>query len=251
MKRVVLIGGTGAGRLVAGDAARRPAPGTPYGAPSGPLRAWHIADTEILFLPRHGAGGTIPPHLVNYRANIWAARELEPDAVIGINAVGGITSAAQPTRPVIPHQLIDYTWGREHTFSDNTAAPVRHVEFDPPFSEPVRAALLAAAAAANIDAMNAAVYGVTQGPRLETAAEIERLAGDRCDVVGMTAMPEASLARELDLAYAICAVVVNRAAGRLAANSSIHGEVDLFLEQGMAKLQRLIETWVQATAGRR
>ena len=159
----------------------------------------------------------MPPHRINYRANIWALRELRPDAVIGINAVGGIAPAARPGRVVLPHQLIDYTSGREHTFFDGTREPLRHVEFDPPFTEPLRAGLSAAARVAGLDALGNATYGVTQGPRLETAAEIDRLAADGCDIVGMTAMPEAALAREAGLEYAICAVVVNRAAGRLPA----------------------------------
>jgi purine nucleoside phosphorylase len=188
---------------------------------------------------------------VNYRANVWAVRELRPDAVLGINAVGGITPAAQPARLVVPHQLIDYTWGREHTYFDGSAEPVRHVEFDPPFAESVRNGLLEAAAAAGLEVMSAATYGVTQGPRLETAAEIDRLAADGCDVVGMTAMPEAGLARELGLAYAICAVVVNRAAGRLGQGATIHGDLARFTRQGMADAQHLIETWVRGSSGPR
>ena len=130
----------------------------------------------------------------------------------------------------MPHQLIDYTWGREHTFCDGGREPLRHVEFDPPFAESLHTALLQTSRAAGIDVLARATYGVTQGPRLETAAEIDRMAAAGCDIVGMTAMPEAALAREVGLDYAICAFVVNHAAGRLPAGGSIHGQVRTLLE---------------------
>lgn len=247
MRRIVLIGGTGAGRIVPDHALSEAAVATPFG-PVDELRSWEHGGTQVVYLPRHGADGAVPPHRVNYRANIWAARALQPAAVIGINAVGGITPAARPARLAIPHQLIDYTWGRDHTFFDGVHEPVRHVEFDPPFDAAVRAALLAAAAAEGIDVMACAIYGATQGPRLETAAEIDRLAADGCDIVGMTAMPEAGLARELDLPYAICAVVVNCAAGRLATGTSIHAQLDRYLDTGMDAARRLIAAGVQACA---
>ena len=251
MRRVVLIGGTGSTGLVPAEAVSAPTPGTRFGVPSGPLQQWRVGTTEVLLLPRHGLAGNVPPHRVNYRANIRAIQALHPDAVIGINAVGGITAEARPARLVIPDQLIDYTWGREHTYFDGEGEPVRHAEFDPPFTAGVREALLAAGATAGLDVLGRATYGVTQGPRLETAAEIARLAADGCDIVGMTAMPEAGLARELDLPYAICAVVVNRAAGRLPRGATIHGELIRYLEQGMADAGQLIETWVRRSAGSR
>lgn len=244
MRRIVLIGGTGAGVLVPAPAASHAPTATPYGPTSGPLREWQEGDVTLLYLPRHGVDGATAPHLVNYRANIWALRELQPECVIGINAVGGITAAVRPGCIVTPDQLIDYTWGREHTFCDRSG-PVRHVEFDPPFSAPVRQRLLAAASGAGLEVVTRGVYGVTQGPRLETAAEIDRLAADGCDIVGMTAMPEAGLARELDLAYAICAVVVNRAAGRLPPGGTIHADLARFTDEGMAGVRRLIETFIR------
>lgn len=250
MKRVVLIGGTGAARLVPSDAASLPAPGTDFGVPAGPLRQWRLGTTELLFMPRHGPTGAVPPHRVNYRANVQAVHRLRPDAVVGINAVGGIAPAARPARLVIPHQLIDYTWGRAHTYFDGGNSPVRHVEFDPPFDEAIRAGLVAAAMAARLDVLDHATYAVTQGPRLETAAEVDRLAADGCDIVGMTAMPEAGLARELGLRYAICAVVVNRAAGRLAGGLSIHDQLEQFLAEGMSAAKKLIETWIRVLSER-
>ncbi len=244
MTRIALIGGTGSMALVPAEARIESLETTRWGAPSADLRVWRHGAVEVLYLPRHGAAEAIAPHDVNYRANIEALRDRRPDAVIGINAVGGITAAARPGRIVLPHQLIDYTSGREHTFSAGTGVPVLHVEFEPPFSEPLRARLGAAARAADLDALEAATYGVTQGPRLETAAEIDRLAADGCDVVGMTAMPEAVLAREADLDYAICAVVVNRAAGRMAQGDSIHAEVRAFIDEGMARVGRLIDAFL-------
>lgn len=214
---------------------------TRWGSPSAPLLRWQRNAVEVFFLARHGRHGGIAPHRVNYRANIAAACAVQPDAVIAINAVGGITAAARPGRIVLPAQLIDYTWGREHTFCDGASEPLRHVEFDPPFDESLRQTLAACAGHAGVDAFAGGTYGVTQGPRLETAAEIDRLAADGCDVVGMTAMPEAALAREAGLRYAMCAVVVNRAAGRLPAKGSILAQFDAHLATGMAQLGRILE----------
>ncbi len=243
MRRIGLIAGTGAAALLPADAGRLAPVATPWGAPSAPLRTWQQGGCQFVYLARHGEPAAIAPHRVNYRANIRALQAQGVTAIIGINAVGGITPAATPGRLVLPHQLVDYTWGREHTFCDGTGEPLRHIEFDPPFDEALRRELAAAAAAAGIDLLTSATYGVTQGPRLETAAEIDRLARDGCDLVGMTAMPEAALAREAGLAYAICAVVVNRAAGRLPPGSSIHAEMAGNLARGMAAVGRLLEAF--------
>jgi 5'-methylthioinosine phosphorylase len=242
LTRVALIGGTGSAALVAGRPVESLALAAGrWGQASAPLLTWRTATTEVLFLARHGHDGRIPPHRVNYRANIAALAALEPDAVVGLNAVGGITPAAIPGRLVIPHQLIDYTHGREHTFFDGGGEPLQHVEFDPPFDPALRAALLEAACRARLDVLAHATYGCTQGPRLETAAEIDRLAADGCDLVGMTAMPEAALAREAGLAYAICAVVVNPAAGRIPGGVGIHAEIARHLDMGFAAVQALLQ----------
>lgn len=247
MTRIALIGGTGSAALLAGRGVDQvSAPATPWGTPSGAFARWRQGGTEVWFLPRHGEPAAIPPHRVNYRANIWAVRELAPRAVIGINAVGGITAQATPGRLVLPAQLIDYTWGRGHSFCDAEDAPLRHVEFDPPFDEALRAALATAAAGAGLDAVDGGTYGCTQGPRLETAAEIDRLAADGCDIVGMTAMPEAALAREAGLAYAICAGVVNRAAGRLQPGASIHGDIEAHVATAIAGVRRLLDALLAA-----
>lgn len=243
--RLGLIGGTGAAALVPGELRDWGPAQTPWGQTSAPVLEWSRGPTQLLYLARHGADARIPPHRVNYRANIWALRERGVDAVVGLNAVGGIVPAARPGRVVLPHQLIDYTWGREHTFFDGDSGDLRHIEFDPPFDEPLRMRLAAAARRARVPCLGNAVYGVTQGPRLETAAEIDRLAGDGCDVVGMTALPEAALAREAGLPYAICAVVVNHAAGRLPGGGSIHAELGAFLARGIGQVARILDALLE------
>ena len=240
MNRVGLIGGTGALALVPDDVREKRRMDTPYGPPSGPVMHWMQGDTELLFLPRHGTGVTIPPHCVNYQANIWALHELEPDWILGINAVGGIHPEAVPGRLVFTDQLIDYSWGRAHSFVDAMDVPVRHVDFTSPVSATLHARLVATARQLELEFLPAGIYGVTQGPRLETAAEIDRLARDGCDVVGMTAMPEAGLARELGLEYAICGVVVNWAAGR-GSGGEIHAQIEASMAQGMQQVVGLLQ----------
>lgn len=239
--RLGIIGGTGTAALFGAGTAIELESG-PWGATSAPLQRYRFGTHEVIFLSRHGASDTpaIPPHRVNYRANVWAFRELGVDHVLGINAVGGIAPAAAPGRLVIPDQLIDYTWGRDHTFTGDSRFPLRHVDFTTPFCPVLRNRLLAAGSECELELLTAGTYGVTQGPRLETAAEIDRLERDGCHVVGMTAMPEAGLARELDLSYAICCVVVNRAAGRASADLSIHAEIAASLDSGMAGVRRLV-----------
>ncbi|MEO8223237.1 MAG: S-methyl-5'-thioinosine phosphorylase, partial [Gammaproteobacteria bacterium] len=190
----------------------------------------------------------IPPHRVNYRANVWALSQLGLDHVLAINAVGGISPAAAPGRLVLPDQLIDYTWGREHTYTGDSRFPLQHVDFTEPFSGLFRDRLLASARRLGLDLMPTATYAVTQGPRLESAAEIDRLERDGCHVVGMTAMPEAGLARELGLSYAICCVVVNQAAGRVPAGATLHGQMATALGEGMAAVRQLISGLLQDTA---
>jgi purine nucleoside phosphorylase len=247
MRRVALIGGTGSSALVPAHAGVMPLPTTQWGDVSAPVHTWRHGAVDITFLPRHGiAGELVAPHRINYRANIQALCDLQPEAVIAVNSVGGIAAAAWSGRVVLPHQLIDYTSGREQSFFDGTHRPLKHVEFDPPFTESLRGGLAAAAQAAGVDALDAATYGVTQGPRLETAAEIDRLAADGCDIVGMTAMPEAALAREAGLAYAMCAVVANRAAGRLPPGGSIQAELPAFMAEGMRRVRHLLETFFAA-----
>ena len=211
---LAIIGGSGLARLTNLDALRRQTVRTPYGEPSAALTFGRIGGHEVVFLARHGDDHTIPPHEINYRANIWALHALGVKNVIAIAAVGGIRSDLQPGVLVVPDQIIDYTHGRAATFFTGADLGLRHIDFTQPYCQPLRAACLSAAQQAGVTATDGGVYAATQGPRLETAAEINRLEHDGADMVGMTGMPEAALARELGLCYAAIAVVVNHAAGR-------------------------------------
>jgi 5'-methylthioinosine phosphorylase len=209
-----VIGGTGLTEIEGLEVIHREVVHTPYGEPSGPITHGMIGGKRIVFLARHGYTHTIPPHRVNYRANIWALKSLGVEKIVAIAAVGGITPDMKPTCLVIPDQIIDYTYGRAHTYFEDGLTSVTHIDFSWPYCTEVRNALLKAAADAGLDVVPHGTYAATQGPRLETAAEISRLERDGCDLVGMTAMPEAALARELELCYASCAVVANWAAGK-------------------------------------
>ena len=213
MKPLAIIGGTGLDELEGLEILDSREIETPYGEPSRAIQRGRLEGVEVCFLQRHGSPRAIPPHRVNYRANLWALHSLGVEQVVAINAVGGITPNMQPGCLVIPDQLIDYTWGREHTIDLGESGELMHIDFTEPYDRALRTALLEAAARLRIPHAESAVYGATQGPRLETAAEIRRMAGDGCDVVGMTGMPEAALARELGLAYASVCMVVNPAPG--------------------------------------
>lgn len=208
-----IIGGTGVDELAGLKTVERHLPRTPFGSPSRAVQEGRLGEVRVYFLQRHGSPDAIPPHLINYRANLWALSALGVRDIVAINAVGGISPDTRPGSLVIPDQLIDYTWGREHTFDDGASGELRHVDFTEPYDPELRGALIDAALGAGIPHRASGVCGVTQGPRLETAAEVRRMAGDGCDVVGMTSMPEAALARELGMAYASVCMVVNPAAG--------------------------------------
>ncbi|EAQ97882.1 S-methyl-5'-thioinosine phosphorylase [Congregibacter litoralis] len=209
-----LIGGTGLDTLSGLRVTASHAVDTPYGQPSMAIEEGVLAGRKVFFLHRHGGGGRpIPPHRVNYRANLWALHELGVKRILAANAVGAIASSMTAGKLVIPHQLIDYTWGREHSFDDGSSGVLQHVDFTHPYDAGLREEVLCAARAAEVPYVDAAVLGVVQGPRLETAAEVTRFSGDGCDLLGMTGMPEASLARELGLPYAAICMVVNAAAG--------------------------------------
>ena len=197
---------------------------TRYGEPSAPVRAVDFEGSEVLVLPRHGVDHSLPPHVINYRANLVALQELGANAVIALNTVGVISDIRQPGQVAVPDQVIDYTWGREHTIYDEPVRGFVHVDFTCPFSAELRTALLDAAAGAGIDCADGGVYAATQGPRLETPAEVDRLERDGADFVGMTAMPEAALAMELKLDYACLCMIVNKAAGR--GEKPIHDDVE-------------------------
>ena len=211
---LAIIGGTGLTQLENLKITHRQVMRTPFGEPSGPMTFGTINQHEVMFLARHGYGHTIPPHMVNYRANLWALRDQGAKRIVSITSVGGIRDDLAPGTLVVPDQLMDYTYGRDFTYFDGKDRPVTHIDFTLPYNEPLRQLILAAAKRAKMKCLDGGVHAVTQGPRLETAAEIDRLERDGADMVGMTGMPEAALAKELGLAYATIAVVVNHAAGR-------------------------------------
>ena len=210
---LAIIGGTGVYALAELTDARAELPETPYGAPSGPVRIGRYGGRRVAFLARHGEGHSVPPHRINYRANLAALQQLGARRVLALNTVGGITGACAPRALVCPDQLIDYTWGRVSTLCEEPDTPVLHVDFGDPYTAALRMELLDAARATGVTIVDGGCYGATQGPRLETKAEITRMRRDGCDLVGMTGMPEASLARELGLEYACLAIVANWAAG--------------------------------------
>lgn len=211
---LAIIGGSGLAQLSVLEVTHRQVVRTPFGEPSCALTFGLVGESHVVFIARHGYGHSLAPHEINYRANIWALKQQNIKGIIAIGAVGGIRPDMTPGTLALPDDLIDYTTGREHTFFEGLDKPVVHADFTHPYSPDLRACLLQAAAKASIDLVDGGVYACTQGPRLESAAEIRRLERDGADMVGMTGMPEAALAREQDLPYAMLTVVANFAAGR-------------------------------------
>ena len=237
-----IIGGSGLTQLTNLDVARREVVRTPYGEPSGPLTFGRVGSQDVVFVARHGYGHTIPPHLVNYRANMHALQTVGVTQIVSIASVGGIRDDLGPGTLVVPHQIIDYTWGREMTFQLGGEGAVIHVDFTEPYDAGVRKLLLDVAHRIGEEVIDGSVYATTQGPRLETAAEIARMRGDGADLVGMTGMPEAALARELQLPYAALCVVSNWAAGRGDSMRSIKfASVESVLHLAMGRVRRVIE----------
>ena len=244
MTTLAIIGGTGLTRLETLSITGREIVQTPYGEPSGPLTYGELGGLEVVFLSRHGGAHTIPPHQVNYRANMWALHHIGVRNVLAVAAVGGIRADMAPGLLAIPHQIVDYTYGRKQTLFEGELDEVVHVDFSEPYCPVLRQALIERGSRAGIDMRRDGVYGATQGPRLETAAEIDRLERDGCDLVGMTGMPEAAIARELGLCYATCAVVANWAAGR-SPGVITKEEIERHLKTGMASVRALLQTVVQ------
>ncbi|MDX1475200.1 MAG: S-methyl-5'-thioinosine phosphorylase [Reinekea sp.] len=241
---LAIIGGTGLAELPGLTISKAHDIQTPFGSPSAPVLEGELYGLRVLFIARHGHPHRIPPHLVNYRANLWALQKLYATDVLAVNAVGGISKNMKPGTLVVPKQIIDYTFGREITIFDGEFAPVSHIDFSYPYSEKLRELIEKSAQNANEKVINGGVYGVTQGPRLETAAEIFRMEKDGCDIVGMTGMPEASLARELKLNYASLSLVVNAAAGKGAGAITIK-EIDDHLSVGIARVRNIIDELVK------
>lgn len=248
MTLVAIIGGSGLTQLKDLQITRREMMRTPYGEPSAPMVHGQLSGSDIVFLPRHGPSHTIAPHDINYRANIWALKEIGVSRVIAVNAVGGISERYRvPATLVVPDQVIDYTWGRAHTYFGSEHKGVTHVDFTEPYCAELRASLIGAAQAAKLSLLPAGTYGATQGPRFESAAEIRRMERDGCDIVGMTGMPETALAREVGLCYASIAVIVNPAAGKAAGEISL-AEIDKYLKTGMARVRQLLEAAIPQIA---
>jgi 5'-methylthioinosine phosphorylase len=244
-----IIGGTGLDQLAALDDVRECSVETPWGMPSAPLRCGRLADVDVVFLARHGDQHQFPPHAINYRANLWALREQGVTEIIAVAAVGGIHADFPPAAVSIPDQIVDYTSGRESTFYTPDAPlaefqRVEHVDFSWPYDANLRQALISAARELNVPCAETGVYGATNGPRLETAAEIHRMAQDGCTMVGMTGMPEAVLARELGIAFAMCAVSANWGAGLTEAEitmEEIHANLKLGMQRVISVIRRSLE----------
>lgn len=244
---LAVIGGSGMAVLPGMAEVRHVAARTAYGEPSAALAFGRVNGREIAFLARHGEAHSIAPHDINYRANVQALKEAGVREIVAVAAVGGIRREFAPGALVVPDQIIDYTWGRRSTFFEGDGAKVTHIDFTEPYAAALRARILAAARACGEAVADGGVYAATQGPRLETAAEITRLERDGADLVGMTGMPEAALAREAGIDYAAIAVVVNHAAGRGDSAKAISmPAMEAVLAQAMARVRRVIGQLVAA-----
>lgn len=241
-----VLGGSGLSQLPGFEVVKRKVQRTPYGEPSGALTIGLLAGHEIAFLARHGYGHTIAPHQINYRANLWALSQLEIDGILSVASVGGIRPDLLPGQLMVPDQILDYTHGREATFFEGDNQAVQHIDFTWPYDQALRAALCLAAEAIGEQVVQGGCYACTQGPRLETAAEVKRLARDGADIVGMTGMPEAALARELNIPYAHLALVVNQAAGvGESAQEISHAQISKTVNEGMGRVMSIIKSMVQ------
>jgi 5'-methylthioadenosine phosphorylase/5'-methylthioinosine phosphorylase len=243
MSKLAIIGGTGLSQINGLKITRSQQLETPFGSPSAEFIYGNIHAQEIIFLARHGNPHSIPPHKINYRANIWGLKELGITDIIAVAAVGGITAAMAPAHIALPDQLIDYSYDREHTFFADNLETVTHIDFTFPYNQQLRTGLIQAANNINQLISNTGTYGCTQGPRLESIAEIKRMERDGCDLVGMTGMPEASLAKELDINYAAIAVVANWAAGKSEGIISMT-EIEHHLKSGMSNVNSLLHSFI-------
>lgn len=247
---LAIIGGTGLTQLDNLNITRRLIVRTPYGEPSQPLIFGEIGGHDVVFLARHGNGHTIPPHEVNYRANIAALHQEGVTEIAAVATVGSIPANIETGSIVMPHQIIDYTYGRKNTFHDGVELPVRHIDFTHPYNEELRQKWKQAAISAGEPLIEEGIYAAMQGPRLETAAEINRLERDGATIVGMTGMPEAVLARELGIRYAAICPVANQAAGRGSSSDGIQYEdIMIKLNQTMARVRNIIAELVKQNHG--
>jgi 5'-methylthioinosine phosphorylase len=243
---LAIIGGSGLGRLPVLESTREIKIDTPYGEPSAALISGKLNKSDVVFLARHGENHRLPPHKINYRANMWALRRQGVKNIVAVATVGGIGSSFGAGVLAIPEQIIDYTWGRASTYFDGDSGEVKHIDFTQPYCESLRVRLMRAAQRAGESVHAGGTYAATQGPRLESAAEITRLARDGANMVGMTGMPEAALARELDLGYATLAVVVNAAAGTGASATAI--DLPQAEQLGRALMARVVKILEEVAA---
>ena len=247
---IAIIGGSGLTELANLEITHRRIVRTPYGEPSGPLTFGRMAKVEVAFVARHGYGHTLAPHEINYRANLWALNSIGASQVVSVCTVGGIAPNLGAGTLVVPDQVIDYTWGRPSTFFEGAEQPVTHIDFTEPYDGDTRGAILEAARLASIAIVDGGTYAATQGPRLETRAEIDRLDRDGATMVGMTGMPEAALARELKLPYAAIAVVVNPAAGRGASAHSVSlQDIAVVIDESMGRVRSILSKLVEHHGG--
>lgn len=238
--KIAVIGGTGLYSMMDEyEMIRQEIINTPFGEASAPLVHGQLLGKDVVFLARHGFTHRLPPHRINYRANIWMLKKVGVERIIAVNAVGSINSKCPPESVMLPDQIIDYSWGREHTFYAEDLTRVVHIDFTQPYSESMRKTLIRAGKNCRLNLVKKGVYGCTQGPRLETAAEIRRLKQDGCDIVGMTGMPEAALAREVAIEYASVAVIANWAAG-LSGEIISMDQIEAALRNGMCDVKTLI-----------
>jgi 5'-methylthioinosine phosphorylase len=242
---LAIIGGTGLTQMQEVEVLAEHSPYTALGQASTPVTEARLEDRKVLFLARHGHPHKLPPHKINYRANLLALQAAGATEILAINAVGGIDPGLEPANLVLPDQIIDYTWGRESTYFDGDFLPLDHIDFSFPYSYEMRLRLLAAARRSGIAIRDGGTYAATQGPRLETAAEIKRLAGEGCTLVGMTGMPEAALARELNLPYTCLSLVVNPAAGLREQEITLQ-EIQEALDLGIHQVHKLLRSYISS-----
>lgn len=245
MRPLAVIGGSGFAAMRGLEVLGHEQPDTPYGPPSAPIVRGRLGNAELLFLPRHGTGHSIPPHRIDYRANIWALNACGAERVVGLAAAGGIGDAFGPGVLAVPVQIIDYTHGRAHSFHDGGPGQVVHIDFTYPYCGDLRRALLGAARGAGLEVLDGGTYGATQGPRLETAAEVVRMERDGCDLVGMTGMPEAALAKEIGLCYACLAFVVNWGAGKAEGEIRME-EIEANIAASSARIEFVLSALAEA-----
>lgn len=240
---LAIIGGTGLTQLPGLQIIKESQVTTPFGTPSSVYVHGELQGQAVIFLARHGNPHSIPPHKINYRANIWGLKSLGVTEIIAVAAVGGITAEMEPAHIAVPDQLIDYSYDRRHTFFEEDLTSVTHIDFSYPYTASLRERLMVAAASVQVSVSTQGTYGCTQGPRLETAAEIRRMQQDGCDLVGMTGMPEAALARELELDYAALAVVANWGAGLVVGEITM-AEIEQHLHKGMANAGLILQAFI-------